>query len=234
VVLAATVATAPLRAIALPWLAGAARVTVRPSRRQPALARAFIDAKMSEREQRHKRAGESRYLVEPNVKEGKGGLRDLNTLFWIAKYLYRVEDVGELVAKGVFTAEELAACQGVLARQVARLVHLGTAGGEDPLDLLLLVVAEAELARHPLEHPRSLHAHHRARSVAHHARGRRPAMIAMAHARTATGTRTWALLRLGRHRHAHRHGGNRGHAEPVLPVHLVLSSSMPSRLGLVG
>ena len=115
-----------------------------------------------------------------------------------------------------------------------RFAHLGARSLAGGSDLLLLVVAEAELARHPLEHPRSLHAHHRARSVAHHARGRRPAMIAMAHARTATGTRTWALLRLGRHRHAHRHGGNRGHAEPVLPVHLVLSSSMPSRLGLVG
>ena len=42
------------------------------------------------------RAGSSRYLVEPNVKEGKGGLRDLNTLFWIAKYVYRVRDVEEL------------------------------------------------------------------------------------------------------------------------------------------
>ncbi len=37
-------------------------------------------------------AGASRYLVEPNIKEGKGGLRDLNTLFWISKYVYRVHD----------------------------------------------------------------------------------------------------------------------------------------------
>jgi len=71
----------------------------------------FVEAKLAERDQRHTRAGESRYLVEPNVKEGKGGLRDLNTLFWIAKYIYRVEDTSELVAKGVFTADELAAFQ---------------------------------------------------------------------------------------------------------------------------
>jgi [protein-PII] uridylyltransferase len=68
----------------------------------------FVEAKLAERDTRHRKAGESRYLVEPNVKEGKGGLRDLNTLFWIAKYLYRVEDAAELVAKGVFTADEFA------------------------------------------------------------------------------------------------------------------------------
>ena len=50
----------------------------------------FVAAKLAEREERHRRAGQSRYLVEPNVKDGKGGLRDLHTLFWIAKYVYRV------------------------------------------------------------------------------------------------------------------------------------------------
>ena len=50
--------------------------------------RAFADAKMAEREVRHRRTGESRYLVEPNVKDGKGGLRDLHTLHWLAKYLH--------------------------------------------------------------------------------------------------------------------------------------------------
>ena len=49
----------------------------------------FVAAKLAEREERHRRAGASRYLVEPNVKDGKGGLRDLHTLFWIAKYVYR-------------------------------------------------------------------------------------------------------------------------------------------------
>lgn len=68
----------------------------------------FVAAKLAERETRIKRAGESRYLVEPNVKEGKGGLRDLNTLFWIAKYVYRVRDPKDLVAAGVFSPRELA------------------------------------------------------------------------------------------------------------------------------
>lgn len=67
----------------------------------------FIAAKLAEREERHKRAGQSRYLVEPNVKDGKGGLRDLHTLFWIAKYVYRVRDTAELVGKGVFNKQEL-------------------------------------------------------------------------------------------------------------------------------
>ncbi len=67
----------------------------------------FIAAKLGERDERHRRQGESRYLVEPNVKEGKGGLRDLHTLFWIAKYFYRVNSSEELVELGVFSRTEL-------------------------------------------------------------------------------------------------------------------------------
>src|SRR5687767_14279091 len=66
----------------------------------------FVTAKLAEREERHRRAGQSRYLVEPNVKDGKGGLRDLHTLFWISKYVYRVRDTSELVERGVFDAQE--------------------------------------------------------------------------------------------------------------------------------
>ncbi|TDK35327.1 [protein-PII] uridylyltransferase [Rhizobium deserti] len=66
----------------------------------------FIAAKLAERDQRHQKAGDTRYLVEPNVKEGKGGLRDLHTLFWIAKYYYRVRETTELVKLGVLSREE--------------------------------------------------------------------------------------------------------------------------------
>src|SRR6201981_3468783 len=66
----------------------------------------FVAAKLAEREERHRRGGQSRYLVEPNVKDGKGGLRDLHTLFWIAKYVYRVSDTDELLERGVFDALE--------------------------------------------------------------------------------------------------------------------------------
>ena len=68
----------------------------------------FVTAKLAEREQRHRRAGQSRYLVEPNVKDGKGGLRDLHTLFWMAKYVYRVRKPDELLEQGVFDREEFA------------------------------------------------------------------------------------------------------------------------------
>ncbi len=68
----------------------------------------FATAKLAEREDRIRRAGQSRYLVEPNVKDGKGGLRDLHTLFWIAKYVYRVRDASELVKHGVFDKSEYA------------------------------------------------------------------------------------------------------------------------------
>src|ERR1700719_1267053 len=66
----------------------------------------FVAAKLAEREERHRRAGQSRYLVEPNVKDGKGGLRDLHTLFWIAKYVYRVREPEELIKRGVFDHDE--------------------------------------------------------------------------------------------------------------------------------
>ena len=68
----------------------------------------FVAAKLAEREQRVKRAGASRYLVEPNVKDGKGGLRDLNTLFWISKYVYRVRHAHDLIAVGLFSPREFA------------------------------------------------------------------------------------------------------------------------------
>jgi len=63
----------------------------------------FVDAKLAERDARHDSMGDTRYVLEPNIKEGKGGLRDLQTLFWIAKYLYQVDDMGELVSQDVLT-----------------------------------------------------------------------------------------------------------------------------------
>ncbi len=74
----------------------------------------FIEAKLNERDDRHIRMGDSRYVVEPNVKDGKGGLRDLHTLFWIGKYLYRVNTPMELVDQRVLTKKE---AQGFLKAQ---------------------------------------------------------------------------------------------------------------------
>lgn len=71
-------------------------------------ARSFVDAKMHERDERHLRTGASRYLVEPNVKDGKGGLRDLHTLHWISTYLFGRSVGDEAVADGIFTRAEVA------------------------------------------------------------------------------------------------------------------------------
>ena len=69
-------------------------------------ARAFVEAKLAEQYTRHYRAGGSRYLVEPNIKEGTGGLRDLHTLHWLAKHIYPDQAEEEFVEAGVFTPGE--------------------------------------------------------------------------------------------------------------------------------
>jgi [protein-PII] uridylyltransferase len=95
----------------------------------------FVDAKLRERDARVAKAGASRYLVEPNVKDGKGGLRDLNTLFWIAKYVYRVREPKELVKAGLFTAEEyhlFERCEEFLWR-VRCHMHFATGRAEERL-----------------------------------------------------------------------------------------------------
>ncbi len=66
----------------------------------------FVAAKLAERDQRHRRMGDSRYVVEPNVKDGKGGLRDLHTLYWIGKYVHGVREPRELVKAGLLSAAE--------------------------------------------------------------------------------------------------------------------------------
>ncbi|ABC24333.1 [protein-PII] uridylyltransferase [Rhodospirillum rubrum] len=65
----------------------------------------FVEAKLAERDERHLRMGDSRYVLEPNIKDGKGGLRDLHTLLWIARYIYGVSDMRELVELGVLSAD---------------------------------------------------------------------------------------------------------------------------------
>jgi [protein-PII] uridylyltransferase len=66
----------------------------------------YVAAKLAERDERHIRMGDSRYVVEPNVKDGKGGLRDLHTLYWIGKYVHGVERPADLVKAGLLTAAE--------------------------------------------------------------------------------------------------------------------------------
>ena len=95
----------------------------------------FVATKLRERDERHVRAGDSRYLLEPNVKDGKGGLRDLHVLFWIAKYLFRVDRFGELVERGVLNRHEydrFARAEDFLWRVRAHL-HIVCGRAEDRL-----------------------------------------------------------------------------------------------------
>jgi [protein-PII] uridylyltransferase len=66
----------------------------------------FVAAKLAERDARHIKMGDSRYVVEPNVKDGKGGLRDLHTLYWIGKYVHGVECPADLIGASLLTAPE--------------------------------------------------------------------------------------------------------------------------------
>lgn len=69
----------------------------------------YIAQKQAERSLRHRRYGDSPFVVEPNVKEGRGGLRDLQTLYWIARYVFDTQTLGELADLG-----------GILTQQEAR------------------------------------------------------------------------------------------------------------------
>ncbi len=105
----------------------------------------FVAAKLAERDSRLSRIGRSRYLVEPNVKDSKGGLRDLNTLFWIAKYVYRVREASELVQSGLFSRKEyrlFCRCEEFLWRVRCHL-HFETQRAEERLSFdLQRIIAE--------------------------------------------------------------------------------------------
>jgi len=113
----------------------------------------FVTQKLAERDARHKRMGDSRYVVEPNVKDGKGGLRDLQTLYWIGKYLHRVRNASELVEKGLFTQEEYRSFRRAEGFMLAVRAHLHTITGrtEDRLtfDLQREVARRMQYADRP-------------------------------------------------------------------------------------
>jgi [protein-PII] uridylyltransferase len=113
----------------------------------------FVAEKLEERNARHKRMGDSRYVVEPNVKDGKGGLRDLQTLYWIGKYIYKVRVAAELVDVGLFTAAEYRSFRRAEGFMLAVRCHLHTITGraEDLLtfDLQRAVAARMNFADRP-------------------------------------------------------------------------------------
>jgi [protein-PII] uridylyltransferase len=115
--------------------------------------RQFLSEKLAEREARHKRMGDSRYVVEPNVKEGKGALRDLQTLYWIGKYIHRVENAAALVDVGLLTPNEYRSfrrAEGFLLA-VRCHMHIITGRAEDRLtfDLQRAVAERMQFAERP-------------------------------------------------------------------------------------
>jgi [protein-PII] uridylyltransferase len=88
--------------------------------------RQFLSEKLEERNARHKRMGDSRYVVEPNVKDGKGGLRDVQTLYWIGKYIHKVRSGAELVDVGLLTKSEYRSFRRAEGFLLAVRCHLHT------------------------------------------------------------------------------------------------------------
>jgi [protein-PII] uridylyltransferase len=116
----------------------------------------FLAAKRAERIARHAKYGESPYMVEPHIKEGRGGLRDLQTLYWLARYAFDVQRMPELVGPnspggGLLTEHE--------ARTVKRTwnflwtvrfhLHLVTGRAEERLTFDLQPVVGARMGYTP-------------------------------------------------------------------------------------
>jgi [protein-PII] uridylyltransferase len=115
--------------------------------------RQYVTEKLAERNERHKRLGDSRYVVEPNVKEGKGGLRDLHTLYWIGKYIHHVSSAAQLVDAGLLSGPEYRAFRKAEDFFWAVRCHLHTITGraEDRLtfDIQREVAARMQFADRP-------------------------------------------------------------------------------------
>ncbi len=120
----------------------------------------FVEGKLAERDARHDRQGGQRYVLEPNVKEGKGGLRDLQTLYWIAKYLHGVDEAEALVGLGFLRREEYEAFRQAADYLWAVRCHLhliaGRAMDQLAFDLQVEVAArmgyEDHAGRRAVEH----------------------------------------------------------------------------------
>ncbi len=67
----------------------------------------FLREKLAESRARHDQYGGSVYLLEPDVKEGEGGLRDIHTARWIAQVKLKTRDLHELVLNGMITDADL-------------------------------------------------------------------------------------------------------------------------------
>lgn len=110
----------------------------------------FVEAKLTERDNRHGRFGDSRYRLEPNVKEGKGGLRDVHTLWWLMRYAYRIDSLAALVTRGYLHDDELAdftkANRLLLAVRILLHYHTGFADERLTFDKQLAIARDMGFA----------------------------------------------------------------------------------------
>ena len=120
----------------------------------------FLAAKRAERTARHARYGESPFLVEPHVKEGRGGLRDLQTLYWLARHAFGVQRMPELVGAdspggGLLTPQEARAIRRAwnFLWTVRFHLHYVTGRAEERLtfDLQPVVGARMGYTRHGVQ-----------------------------------------------------------------------------------
>ena len=95
----------------------------------------FFKEKLAENAERHARSGDSVYLLEPQVKDGQGGLRDLHTALWMAKVRFKVRDFHELVTLGVMGEAAVAELEVALdfLWRVRNALHLAGNGHQDQL-----------------------------------------------------------------------------------------------------
>jgi [protein-PII] uridylyltransferase len=88
-----------------PQLFEAMRAALAPERVWP--VREFFEAKLAEQRDRHLKANDTAYNLEPNVKTGPGGLRDIQTIAWVAKRHFGANSLDELAKQNFLTPAEL-------------------------------------------------------------------------------------------------------------------------------
>lgn len=82
----------------------AMRAAIAPDRLWPSAE--FFTAKWREQQQRHAKYDHTAYKLEPNIKEGPGGLRDIQTIVWVAQRQFGTTTVHGLVEHGFLTEQE--------------------------------------------------------------------------------------------------------------------------------
>jgi [protein-PII] uridylyltransferase len=73
--------------------------------------KALVEDMIAHRRERHRRFGEHAYLLEPNIKESRGGLRDVQAVLWTAKVLFGLEGIEAIYEAGLLDKDEKIAFQ---------------------------------------------------------------------------------------------------------------------------